>query len=133
MTNEEILDYNIRCSKFLDWKETTEQFKIDWTGCKTKERLERMNKEYIPILEKDGNVLFSDFSSINFHKDWNSIHEVIEKINKSIITAPMNGIPDSITPYLNAKSPISKGLLKNDKEKVVEGIYKFLKWYEKNK
>ena len=28
MIDKEILEYNIRCAKFLGWKETSEDFKI---------------------------------------------------------------------------------------------------------
>ena len=82
MTQKEIFDYNKNCAEFLGWKETSEKFKIDWTGCKTKERLDRLNKEYIPILEKNGDVLFSDFSVMDFTKDWNCIMKVVEAIEK---------------------------------------------------
>lgn len=81
MRQEEILQYNKRCAEFLGWKETSEQFKIDWCGCKTKERLEKINKQYIPILEKDGDVLFPDFNTVNFYSDWNWIKSILEKIS----------------------------------------------------
>jgi hypothetical protein len=132
MTAKEILEYNILCAEFLEWKKTTEQFKIDWVGCQTKERLERLNEEYIPILEKNGNVIFSDFSVIDFYSDWNRIMEVYTKINNSKITAPMNGIPDSIMPYIEKRRPIVKAIVDSKKESVIQAINQFLIWYNKN-
>lgn len=82
MTQEWIDQYNKKCAKFLGWKETTDQFKIEWTGCRTKERLDRINKQYIPILEKNGDVLFPDFSVMDFTEDWNWIMEVVDKIER---------------------------------------------------
>ena len=67
-----------------------------------------------------------------FHSDWNWIHLVIEKINNTRITVKMNGIKDSITPYINARRPIIKGLLDNKKEAVVQAINQFLIWYNDN-
>jgi hypothetical protein len=132
MTAKEILEYNILCAEFLGWKKTTEQFKINWVGCQTKERLERLNEEYIPILEKNGNVIFSDFSVIDFYSDWNRIMEVYTKINNSKITAPMNGIPDSIMPYIEKRRPIVKAIVDSKKESVIQAINQFLIWYNKN-
>jgi hypothetical protein len=80
MNEQEIFDYNKRCALFLGWKETTDEFKINWLGCKTKERLDRTKKEYIPILEKDGDVLFQEFTGRDFYNDWHWIHEVIDAI-----------------------------------------------------
>ena len=66
---------------------------------------------------------------LQFHSDWNWIHEVIGKVKTSVKLAPMNGITDSIMPYINAKHPVIKFLLDNDKEGVVQGIKQFLIWY----
>ena len=115
MTTEEIKNYNCLCAKFLGWN--------------------------IDVLPKDlgdceawfsNGVYQCEVGLEMFDEDWNFIHEVIEKINNSITGLPMNGIPDSITPYLDARRPVIKGLLKNNKEETVKGINKFLIWYEKS-
>lgn len=81
-TNNFEKQFNIKCAKFLGWKETTEEFKINWVGCKSKERLEKLNQDYIPIFEKNGNLIFNCFSTFNFYNDWRLIIEVIENIEK---------------------------------------------------
>ena len=133
MKQEEILEYNKRCAEFLGWKETTEQFKIDWVGCKTKERLDRLNKQYIPILEKNGDVLFPDFSVINFHSDWNWIMEVVEAIeNRGIVV--LIGKNTCVIEQTYGKTTIELPSIKKNskKEAVVEAINQFLNWYNEN-
>ena len=121
MTQEETLEYNKMCAKFLGWKETSEEFKIAWVGCKTKERLEKINKDCIPILEKDGDIRFPDFSG--FTEDWNWIMEVIEKIYSLSIYY------DKYKP-LNSSQFTNGGIeLTTNKEAVVEAINQFLIWY----
>ena len=145
MTQQEILEYNKRCALFLGWKETSEQFKIDWLGCKTKERLDKIDKEaniYIPILEKDGDVIFPDFSVINFHSDWNWIMEVVEAIHKLDYLSANVMICQSrckITPrmagdhsvYADVNLYFEKGI-EGQKEAVVQAINQFLIWYNEN-
>jgi hypothetical protein len=145
MKEQEILEYNKRCAELLGWKETTEQFKIDWIGCKTKERLDRLNKLYIPILEKEGDVLFSDFSVMDFTKDWNWIMEVVEAIKKLPFNFYINPCgcsikiwEDSLTKeWINAKFKDIHvwggiGFKTNLKEAVVKAINQFLIWHKDN-
>ena len=134
MTQEETIDYNKRCAKFLGWKETSEQFKIDWVGCKTKERFDKINKDYIPILEKDGNVIFPDFTVMDFSRDWNWIMEVVEAIEKIDYKFQLGW---NITALISlvSKTPAKIALIEteNRKEAVVQAINQFLIWYEQNK
>ena len=140
MIQEEILEYNKRCAEFLGWKETTEQFKIDWVGCKTKERLDRLNKQYIPILEKNGDVLFPDFSVINFHSDWNWIMEVVEAIEKLNMEVSIIDEECCIIDTEKAEKeenpfmiePVSFGEGESKKESVIKAINQFLIWYKEN-
>ncbi len=129
MTQEEILEYNKRCGEFLGWKETSEQFKIDWVGCKTKERLNKINKDYIPILEKDGNLIFPDFAVMNFSRDWNLIMEVCIAI-KNI----QNPREHSDTTCSTLKREIQSHLGSANKKAAIQAINQFLIWYnEQNK
>ncbi len=124
---QEILEYNKRCAKFIGWKETSEQFKMDWVGCKTKERLERLDKQYIPILEKNGDVIFPGFEVIDFVNDWNWIMKVVEEIEKLQSTQV-----DILGKYCRISS---KGIdfqcssKEDKKESVVKAINQFLIWY----
>lgn len=79
MKEKEVFEFNKKCALFLGWKETTDDFKINWVGCQNKERLSKINPLNIPILEKDGNLLFPDFTE-DFTEDWNLIMSVIDKI-----------------------------------------------------
>ena len=118
MTQDEIFEYNKMCAEFLGWKETSEQFKIDWIGCKTKERLEKINKDYIPILEKDGEVIFPDFAVMDFSRDWNRIMEILLKIQ----SLPLDEHTHTIW---NLK-------FRDSKETVIRAINQFLIWYNEN-
>jgi hypothetical protein len=69
---------------------------------------------------------------MHFYSDWNWIMEVVKKINEIRIFLPMNGVEESITPYLNEKRPITKGLINSNKEEVVQAIWEFLNWYKLN-
>ena len=119
MTQDEIFEYNKMCAEFLGWKETSEQFKIDWIGCKTKERLEKINKDYIPILEKDGEVIFPDFAVMDFSRDWNRIMEILLKIQ----SLPLDEHTHTIW---NLK-------FRDSKETVIRAINQFLIWYKNSK
>lgn len=112
MTQEE-LEYNKRCAEFL--------------GLTLDDGFGSKKNQYFKKIDNDKSVIYNN---VLFHSDWNWIHEVIGKIKTSIITTPRNGISDSITPYLDAVRPITKGLIDNNKEKVVQAINQFLIWYE---
>jgi hypothetical protein len=142
MNQEWITQFNRKCAEFLGWKETTDEFKIEWTGCKTKDRLDRMNKNYIPILEKNGDVLFPDFSVMDFTKDWNCIMEVKKKIcNLPLIDefntsydAVAKGWACSILPaYKNSFDLIYSQVFENEIEAHLAVINKFIDWYNKQK
>jgi hypothetical protein len=127
MSQEEYLEFNIRCAKFLGWKETTEEFKIDWVGCKTIERLKIINPTYIPILEKDGDVLFPDFSVMDFTKDWNWIMEVVEAIEK--IKEVRDVVISSTGCIIFHKEKPFSSHVEDKKEAVVQAINQVLIWY----
>jgi hypothetical protein len=142
MKQEEILEYNKRCAEFLGWKETTEQFKIDWVGCKTKERLDRLNKQYIPILEKNGDVLFPDFSVINFHSDWNWIMNIVTAIREkgwrfdiqhhSSVTSSEIGVTIWRKFPGGGDEEVVELYHEDDKTVHVQSINQFLIWYKEN-
>jgi len=73
-------EFNKKCAIFLGWKETSDDFKINWVGCKTIERLNNIDPNNIPILEKDGDVLFSDFNTYDFFNKPSILIKIINKI-----------------------------------------------------
>ena len=70
-----------------------------------------------------------------FDSDWNWIMEVYNKINHkdSFITLPMNGVEDSITPFINESGKVKRALMSGEREVVAQAIWKFLNWYKENK
>lgn len=141
MTTEEIFEYNKRCALFLGWKETTDEFKIAWLSCKTKERLFRTKKEYIPILEKDGDVLFQEFTGRDFYNDWHWIMEVVNKIENGLDTFDTFSV-DIVN--RNQCEIVKNGedyicgfgfdtIHHSKKEAVIQTINQFLIWYGQNK
>ena len=75
---DELAEANIEIAKMMGWKETTTEFKIKWLGCVTEERLLKTKKEFVPILEKDNNVMFSD--SVYFANDWDWLMSAVSKV-----------------------------------------------------
>lgn len=132
MTQEWIAQYNQKCAEFLGWKETTDEFKIEWTGCKTKDKLDRIDKNYIPILEKNGDVLFPDFSVMDFTKDWNWIMEVVDKIQyyRACILSK-NHCEIHMMPTDSVTS-INIGAISSQLA-TVQAIDQFIDWYNKQK
>lgn len=70
---------------------------------------------------------------LSYHSDWNSLIEVGKKINETKLLLPMNGVIDSIVPWINARRPIVSGLIDMDIMKTWEGVVEFIKWYNENK
>lgn len=116
MTQQEQLEYNLRCLKVLQ----VEIDDVNW--CEFEKRLPNPITGYYAKRHHT--------EQLCFHLEWAWIHLVIEKINNSKITAPINGIPDSITPYITNRRPIIEGLIKNNIEMTAQAINNFLIWYE---
>ena len=126
MTQEEILDYNKRCAEFL--------------GAKNLGKLGYSDSDYYEHELFETTVWSNQYQEwvdvnnmslyvMKFPSDWNWIMEVYVKINESKITTHMNGISDSITPYIEKKRPIVKAIIDSKKEEAVEAINQFLIWY----
>jgi len=146
MTQEEINKFNKKCAEFLGWKETSVQFKMDWICVKTEQQLNRIDSSLVPILEKDGNVLFDDFDSMNFFDDWKWIMEVVEAIEKiyddfhgyfgvyinsnscTIQGTNLRTDPDNYHPAY-----FSEHIGEDKKEAVIQAINESLIWYNENK
>jgi hypothetical protein len=76
------------------------------------------------------------YFELNYDSDWSWLMPVAAKIcndNSSKLTAPMNGISDSIMPYINATRPLKRALMKVDMSAVYENVYQFICWYNKIK
>lgn len=129
MNNEEIIEYKRNCLLFLGWRETTEDFKINWVGCKTKERLMRINKEYIPIFEKNGDVVFPDFAVMDFVNDWNLIMEVKKMVQKKFYFVDILGCGVCKIVGIDGKTKNPHITVASDdtRESVVEALNQFLK------
>jgi hypothetical protein len=76
LKKEEIIERNKQIALMLGFKEATLEYKLKWCSVPTEERLNRLNQANVPILvdKKDGPV-WED--SLNWHLDWNLLHEAI--------------------------------------------------------
>ena len=45
----------------------------------------------------------------------------------------MNGVEDSITPFINESGKVKRALMSGEREVVAQAIWKFLNWYKENK
>lgn len=131
MTQEEIYNGNVEIAKMLGWVETTLQDKMDWLGCRTEERLNNIDKKYIPILKfindsKLDNVIFPDFPVNDYSKDWYYLMNAVEFIEKqnTQITIKNNNckIEYLIGRYIETIAP-------NKKQAVFIAVSQFAKMY----
>jgi hypothetical protein len=111
MTQEEILEFNKRCSTFLGFQET----EIGYYDV----------EEYLLGIERDNTF---DYFDLAFHSDWNWIMVVVDAIRN--ITNPK---PDGASTYFTLKLNVQAALGRVNKEAVVSAINQYLIWYEKNK
>jgi hypothetical protein len=82
MTQQEIQERNKQIALMLGWKEATLEYKLKWSGVKTEERLNRLDKDFVPILMKENEEpLWED--SLRWHSDWNWLMEAVEFINNT--------------------------------------------------
>lgn len=135
MTQEEILEYNKRCSKFLG--QISQPFKFP-------------QFEYIKS-DGDYSDIFFD-NQLKFHTDWNWIIEVVEAIEKLGYQFDITDNEVGINSNIMSMENISTGGTMNSynrsyyptiisvceeeyskKEAVVQAINQFLIWYNENK
>ena len=117
MTQQEILDYNKKCAKFLGWKIDSDEILSVPETCKVKPQI------YWPA-----------YQNLIFHSDWNWIMEVVEAIEKLgykfqlgwNITALVSLVP-------NTSAKIAFIESENRKEAVVQAINQFLIWYNEHR
>jgi len=141
MNQDEILDYNIRCAKFLGWKIISKnEFNLLGENSYTGE-----NKD----------VKWGIIEFLKFHSDWNRIHEVLDAIEEKLDgTRPFKyGKLDSLDFSISNHSVKVKALFWTNpdaisgnhwsifkynkkfgkltkKEAVVQAVDAFLKWNE---
>lgn len=105
-TQEEIIEYNKRCSEFLGFKY-------------------RNHAKFWGIYPLDNNSYLRQLGyvrmdNLKFHSDWNWIMEVLIKIKPLVCEAEFT-------------HRVGLSLRELQKEKVIEGINQFLIWYNENK
>lgn len=142
MTEQEILEFNIKCAKFLKWyRELYEG--VDIIEISSNELI-----DYLPsnIYGRTMNGKYQFFPSLcKFHSDWNWIMEIVEAIEKTYddfhgffgVHISSNGCtiqgtklrtsPENFHPaYFNSVTSETK------KESTILAINLFLIWYEQN-
>ena len=136
MNHEFIPSFNLKCAEFLGWKrhfahepdmygyiQTVDGYFTPYVNHSANEQ----------CLELNHHPNIHSVSELNFHSDWNWIHNVIDKVSFDPLKLPMNGTENSITPWMNARRPIIESLIKNDKSKLIESIDQYIDWYNENK
>lgn len=113
MTPQEIFEYNTRCAEFLKIPKLSDYKGVLWDFQRTGKKIYSIRTE-----------------ELNFHRNWNSIMEVveaIEKLNKIVI---IDGVKCMITPIATSYIYYKR---ETKKEAVVQAINNFLIWYNENK
>ncbi len=74
-------------------------------------------------------------SQLIYHCSWDALIPVIKKIDSGEcrILLPMNGIKDSIAPYIIARRGIIRSLLKLELMATFKAVVEFIKWYNEKK
>lgn len=127
MTTQEKIQFNSKCAAFLgaipeQWyppNKDTGRSGIHWVF---------PHNTWYP-----DNVRQHSDDLMKFNSDWNWIMEIYKKINSVRITAPMNGIQDSIVPYIEHRRPVIKSIINSNKEEFVVAVNSFIDWYNQNK
>ena len=101
---QEIKNYNRLCAVFLGWK------------------YNKNSDDYQPTDFRFGSAKW--LSDMQFHSDWNWIHEIIQKIKNTT-----NPKEHSDTTFSTLRKKIQTHLGRSDKEAVVQAINQFLIWY----
>jgi hypothetical protein len=121
MTQEEILEYNRRCTELL----FPELIDIDDTGIwGINTYLIENKKSKYEILSGHWSNIFIDID-LKFHSDWNWIMEVVEVVLK------LPNIKKQEDTTQQSKRIVMQAYLgRANKEAVVQAINQFLIWYE---
>lgn len=114
MTQEEILEYNKRCAKFLGSELKNDGQYDYWT-------YDHLN--FDPLKIKGSSWVSGNFE---FHSDWNWIKSVLEKIS----SLNEDDFSDETQQAFEDLLDLS---LFSSKESVCKAINQFLIWYEQNK
>ena len=121
MTQEEILEFNKICAKFLM---TNNDF---------------INIYYFPQFGhykiSYGEPYYEEafrIDEMKFHSDWNWIHEVVEAIENKGYDVFINGLYCRITDSGMTDFEIESGVATTKQEAVLQAINQFLIWYNEN-
>lgn len=145
MNKIEIEEYNRLCAEYLGYKLVTPA---------DRKNPEKWNSSYWEMFDEEGksqNVLGCD-KYLSFHSDWNSIEDVLNKIESSKFIVKITTSPTLTEKWISHSIQISEhtteALFNNQyivdcksdytngeskKDTVVRGIYKFLLWNKENK
>lgn len=129
MTKEELLEYNKLCAEFL--------------FPNAKKEYESGDISIEDGIFKKAMLIFDHFHLMKFHSDWNWIMEIVDKIeNLDKFSGAVKIVQNNcfiIPAYYGIQhfhiqgSSFKKPYLEGKKEAVVQAIYQFLIWYNKNK
>jgi len=83
MENEYIIEGNKLIAEFEGWKEPSLEYKLKWCGVPNEEKLNKLNKEYIPYLvhSEKSEPFFID--SLQYEMSWDWLIPIIDKIRNT--------------------------------------------------
>ena len=141
MTQEQIIDYNKRCSEFLGYKNDTVNGRSvvripdkPWT---------EWSNRFQEYVEDNWYALYEpSFHPLRFHSDWNWIHELVEAIEKLEYESTkvldefrIESFQVVVRAWITPEHKLYNIIPcepKTKKEAVVQAIDSFLKFYNKN-
>lgn len=144
MTSEEVLEYNKRCAKFLEWKKCLTHEFDKYGYCETVDGFITPfdNRVADPqILEYNSSIYEYAIKDLQFTISWDWVMEVIEKIKETITEwdhiYTMSPEEQKVDYQLFKEDSIANRIehltMYADKEAVIEAINQFLIWHKRNK
>jgi hypothetical protein len=136
MENNQIINGNKIIAEFMGY--TYFPFNMEgvkdpgWKTTKDTSHFTKNNKLFFLRDSVERDYLCRNHHQLCYHSDWNWLMEVCKKINETKLLLPMNGIEDSIMPWINAKRPVVKGLINMDIMETWSSVVEYIKWYKKN-
>lgn len=105
-----------------------------WELVEREVEMSDFTSQKIMCFTKEGNRRYHH--DLKYHASWDWLIPVIKKIKdhkQSCIRLPLNGISESVYPYVEAMQPMNRALIKADLKGVYDGVIKFIAWYNQNK
>lgn len=128
-TIDKKLKNDINIALFMGYEKCSIEYQMKWTSADTKERLERLDHSYIPLVCKEGSEPLFD-TSFDYDTNWSHLMPVVKKITDIAKECNFFAKTKAREFYLAIGH---QGLLNVDIDVVYENVVKLITWYNSQK